>query len=70
MDKEQNAPNLQTLWIVYGALCASQIVYGVVGMVIEPSGEPTTDLQMPIALGFAGIASSRFPFKRPTRFSS
>lgn len=63
MEEERKAsPNLQTLWIVYGALCLSQLVYGVVGTVIKASGEPTTSLEMPIALVFAGITSSVLSF--------
>ena len=63
MDEAQKTqPNAQTLWIVYGALCTSQLVYGVVGTVLEPSANPTTELQIPIALGFAGMTSSILSF--------
>ena len=58
MSSEQSQANMQTIWIIYGALCMSMIVYGVVGYVIvAPPEDPNSDLVMPLALAMISLTT-------------
>ena len=58
MSSEQSQANMQTIWIIYGALCMSMIVYGVVGfVVVTPPENPNTDMVMPLALAMISLTT-------------
>ncbi len=59
MSSEKTQANMQTIWIIYGALCMSMIVYGVVGfVVVTPPENPNTDMVMPLALAMISLTTS------------
>ena len=61
MSSEKIQAHMQTLWIIYAALCMSQLIYGVVGVVVvEPPEEPNTDMVLPIALSLIALSTSGF----------
>ena len=63
MSSEPTQVNMQTTWIIYGALCMSMIIYGGVGFaVVEPPEEPSTDMVMPLALGMVSLTTSAGTF--------
>ena len=63
MSSEPTQANMQTIWIIYGALCMSMIVYGGVGFaVVTPPEEPNTDMVMPLALGVVSLTTSACTF--------
>ena len=58
MSSEQSQAHMQTIWIIYGALCMSMIVYGVVGyVVVTPPENPNTDMVMPLALAMISLTT-------------
>jgi len=63
MSTEQSQANMQTIWIIYGALCMSMIVYGVVGyVVVAPPENPNTDMVMPLALAMISLTTGAGSF--------
>lgn len=63
MSSEPTQANMQTTWIIYGALCMSMIIYGAVGFaVVEPPEEANTDMVMPLALGMVSLTTSAGTF--------
>jgi F0F1-type ATP synthase membrane subunit c/vacuolar-type H+-ATPase subunit K len=63
MSSETSQAHMQTLWIIFGALCMSQLIYGVVGVVVvEPPEEPDVDMVLPIAFSLVAISTSVFTF--------
>ena len=63
MSSEIPQAHMQTLWIIFGALCMSQLIYGVVGVaVVEPPEEPNVDMVLPIVLSLLALSTSVFSF--------
>ena len=58
MSSESSQASIQITWIIYGALCMSMIVYGVVGfLIVVPPEEPNTDMIIPLALAVVSLVT-------------
>jgi hypothetical protein len=59
MSNKTDQQSLQTLWIIFGALCVSMLFYAGVGIaVIEVPENPSDDMVLPIALSFIALTTS------------
>lgn len=63
MEPNQSQYHPPTVWIIYGALIMSQIVYVLVGgFVLSPPEEPSTELIFPVVIGLASLTISVLSF--------